>query len=543
MKRIIALAAAAAALAGCGKVASNDAISGRHPWTQPGTLRIAIQTEPKNLNPLLTSNTIDVFVDRFLFEPLISPNDKGVQVPMLALQVPATDNGGISKDGLAITYHLRHDVKWTDGVPVSSADVKWSWQAIVNKDNNIVSRHAYDDVAAIDTPDRYTVVVHLKSRFSPFVNSFFTDSDQPYPVAPAHVLAKYPNVNQIPFNSEPTVTDGPFKLGKWIRNDRITLVANDGFFLGKPGLRKIDIQIVPDENTGVNLIKTHAIDWLYQASIRTYPQLRGAPGVNIAWVPINGYYTIQLNTSHTPLTDVRVRRAIAYALDKRNLVDTTMFGQETIATEDIPDWMWAFDPAIRVTQHDPGEAKRLLAQAGYVPGRNGVMAKGGQPLSLLLVTENSNVTYKQLSVQIQEQLRQSGVGAQIKLFPGSQLFAPAGEGGILQLGRYDLAVDGWYAGIDPDDSAQFMCKNVPPGGYNYTRYCSAEMDAAQTAALERYDRPGRKAAYATTQGLLAGDVPQIFISWLRQQHGLSVDFKGFAPNPVVENWNAWQWSI
>ena len=104
-------------------------------------------------------------------------------------------------------------------------------------------------------------------------------------------------------------------------------------------------------------------------------------------------------------------------------------------------------------------------------------------------------------------------------------------------------VDGWYAGIDPDDSAQFMCKNLPPGGYNYSRYCSPEMDAAQTIALTHYDQATRKAAYAKTQALLARDVPEIFINWLRQMHPINSDCKGLDPSPVIENWNAWQWSI
>jgi ABC-type transport system substrate-binding protein len=159
------------------------------------------------------------------------------------------------------------------------------------------------------------------------------------------------------------------------------------------------------------------------------------------------------------------------------------------------------------------------------------------------VTDNSNATYHQLAVQIQAQLRRIGIEGQIKLFPGAQLYAPAGEGGILQNGHFDLVIDGWYSGIDPDDSAQYMCKNVPPRGYNYSRYCSPEMDAAETMALTRYDQATRKAAYAQTQTDLARDVPEIFINWLRQMEPVSVDFKGLDPNPVVENWNSWQWSI
>jgi len=541
VRRLLALAVLAGLLAGCSKVASER--DGEHSWTQPGVLRVAIQEEPKNLDPLLTSNTEDVFIDRFMFLPLIQPDAKGVQQPLLATEVPSTTNGGISADGLTITYHLRKDVKWSDGVPFTSKDVKWTWEAIMNPNNNIISRHGYDEIKSIDTPDAWTAIVHLKEKFSPFVNTFFTDSDQPYGVAPEHVLAKYPNVNQIPFNSEPTVSDGPFRFAEWVHNDHISLVANDNFFLGKPGLKRIEIKMIPDENTSVELLKTHAIDWIYQGSIHLYPQVKDIADTSIVWMRVNGYYDAQINTSGPQLSDVRVRQAIAYAMDKQQLVNTTMYGQETIASEDIPDWMWAFDPSVRSYPHDLAKAHALLAQAGYTMGPNGIYQKGGEPLSLLLVTENSNTTYKQLAIEIQEQLHRAGIQAQIKLFPGAQLYAPAGEGGILQGGHFDIVVDGWYAGIDPDDSAQFMCKNVPPGGYNYPRYCSPEMDAAQTMALTHYDQATRKVAYAKTQALLARDVPEIFINWLRQMEPISVDFKGLDPNPVVENWNAWQWSI
>jgi peptide/nickel transport system substrate-binding protein len=533
----------AALASGCSKVSTGAGSQSGNPWTRPGLLRIAMQAEPKTMNPLLTSDTVDVFVTRFMFEPLVEPDAQNVMQPALAAEVPTLQNGGIGNDGLTITYHLRHDVKWTDGVPVTSKDVKWSWQAVMNGANNVVSRHGYDDVASISTPDDWTVVVHLKHRFSPFVNTFFTESDAPMFVAPEHVLAKYPNVNQIPFDGDPAVTDGPFRFKRWLRGDHITLVANDNYYRGKPRIREIDLKIVPDENTSVELLRAHEIDWIYQASIHLYPQVKDIPGTHVVWMNVNGYYYVQLNTSKPPLDDLRVRQAIAAALDKKELVATTLFGQEQVATEDIPSWMWAFDPSVRSIPYDPGRARTLLEAAGYTPGRDGLMEKDGKRLSLLIVTETSNVTYNQLSEQVQAQLRRAGIESQIKRFPGAQLFAPAGFGGILQLGKFQLNVTGWFSGVDPDDSSQLVCTDMPPGGYNYSRYCSKAMDAAQNVALTHYDRATRKAAYAKVQALLARDVPMIYINWLRMQHPINNDFKGLAPNAVLENWNAWQWSI
>lgn len=480
-------------------------------------------------------------IDQMIFDPLVSADPKGNLVPILAAEVPTTENGGIAKDGLTITYHLRKGVTWTDGQPLTSKDVKFSWQAMMNKDNNVVSRHGFDEVASIDTPDDATVVVHLKEKFAPFISAFFGPSDGPVAIAPEHLLSKYPNVNQIPFNNEP-IGSGPYKLAEWVKGDHITLVANDKYFLGTPGLKQITIRVVPDENTSLNLLRTHDVDWMFEPSYSTYAALKTMQDVVVRYTNVNGYEYLQLNTSHAPLNDVHVRQAIKYAIDKKQLLDTLTFGQQTLATEDIPDWMWAYDKNVPVFPHDVAKAKALLQGAGYTPGPDGIMTKNGEKLSLLYVTNGSNATRRKASLLIQNSLRQAGIDVQIKYFDGATLFAPAPVG-ILQTGKFDLAQPGWFAGVDPDNSTQLMCKNAPPGGYNYTRYCSSEMDAAQKQALENYDQPTRTKAYQKIQQLEATDAPQIYFWWDRQAQAINPDLKNFDPNPVTESWNAYQWSI
>lgn len=543
MKRLVALVALGAVMAGCTQTQTNGTGGGPNAGTVPGVLRVAIQSDVKNLNPLLASNTTDGMIARLMFVPLITSNDKGEPVPMLASDVPSMANGGISKDGLTVTYHLRKNAKWSDGVAVSSADVKWSWQAVMNSSNNVISRNGYDDISSIDVPDPYTVVVHLKRKFSPFVNTFFADSDSPLSVAPAHVLSKYPDINQIPFNSTPNVTDGPFKFVRWVHGDHISLAANPNFFMGVPGLKEINVRIIPDENTIVNLVKTHEIDWMFEASINNYPAVKDIPGTVIKFVDVNGYEDVQLNVQRPYLQDVRVRQAIAYAMDKQQLIDNLTYGQEHIATEDQPPFMWAYDPNIKPYPHDVQKARQLLQAAGWTPGSDGIMTKNGQRLTLVLVSNSSNVTRRKAALEIQNMMKQAGIEIEVKPYQADVLFAPVGEGGILQGGKFDLSLAGWYSGVDPDDSSQLVCAQVAPKGYNYSRYCTPAMEAAQKMALENYDRPTRTKAYFKIQELLAKDVPEIYDYYERQMHPINSDFKGFDPNPVVESWNAWQWSI
>ncbi|MDQ2991446.1 MAG: peptide ABC transporter substrate-binding protein [Candidatus Eremiobacteraeota bacterium] len=543
MKRLVALVVAASCIAGCSKAGTdNTSATGEHSWTRSGVLRIAIQSEPKNLNILLASNTTDNMIDRFIFDTLTTADATGTIIPALAETVPTAENGGISKDGLTVTFHLRKGVKWSDGVALTSKDVKFSWQSMVNPNNNVVSAHGFDEVKSVDTPDDTTVVLHLKEKFAPIVSEFFGESDSPVAIVPAHLLAQYQDVNRIPYNNEP-IGSGPFKLSEWVKGDHITLVPNASYYRGAPGLKQIVIHIIPDENTSLNELRTHDIDWMFEPSFATYASLRNMPDVLVHYNAINGYEGVQLNTSHPPLDDKNVRLAITLAIDKKRLLDSLTFSQQKLATEDLPDFLWAYNKNVTVNGYDPAKSKQLLAAAGFTPGANGILTKGGTPLSLLLVSNGSNATRKKAAVLMQQMLHQVGIDVSVKFYDGATLFAPAGNGGILQGGKFDMGLSGWFAGVDPDNASNYVSKNIPPGGYNYTRYKSAAMDAAQSLALQNYDRPTRKKAYATIEELLATDNPQIFFWWDRQAQGVSPDFKGFDPNPVTESWNAYTWTI
>lgn len=535
------LLALATGLAGCTK--SGGETAQRHPWTHPGVLRVAVNEEPKNLDPLLAGTTPEIFIDRLMFEPLLSADPHGDPVPMLAVEVPTQANGGISRDGLTIRYRLTRRARWTDGVPVTSRDVVWSWKAIENPNNDVVSRHGYDDVRSIDTPDPYTVVVHLKRPFSPFVNTFFAESDQPYEIVPAHVLAKYPDINRIAFNAGPAVSDGPFTFVRWQRGDRLVLAANRDFFRGAPGLTRVEIEFVANEDSEINLLATHAIDFIHEPSIQTYPRLQALSDVRIRWVNVNGFEGVEMNCSHEALRDARVRAAIAAALDKAALTQELTYGRETTASEDLPNWIWAFDTAVKPVPFDPAAARALLARAGWIAGADGIAAKNGRPLELMLATDAQTATHRSESLLIQAALRRIGIIVNVKYYPIDLLYAPQGMGGIQHGGKFDLLVYTWYAGIDPDNSSELTCANFPPHGYNDPRYCSPAMDAAQATALAHYDRPTRKRAYSRIESLLAADNPIVYFWWNRQQEAVSVDFRGFDPNPVIESWNAWQWQI
>ena len=513
----------------------------RHAWTIANVLRIGIQTSPDTLQPLLTSDTTDKMIGRLLFDPLISADARGRAIPILAAQIPTLRNGGISRDGLTLTYRLRRNVTWHDGAPFTSADVAFSWRAILDPANDVSSRAGYDLVRTVETPDAQTVVFRLRRRFSPAIDTLFAESDTPMFIIPEHLLGHLRDLNTAPFNAAPVGT-GPFRFASWRRGDRIELVANDRYFLGKPKLKSIVIEIVPSEETELNRLRAHELDWIFEPSPQLYAQLRRLPGVRTLLGDRNEVEELLLQQRRPPLDDVRVRRAIAHAIDARAMVAKLTSNSARVADEEHPPFMWAHAGGHAIA-YDPARSRRLLANAGWVAADDGVLQRRGRRLALTLAYNGSNATRRSGVILVQAYLRAIGIETTLKSYPLTLFAAPLGSGGILAGGTFDVSFTGFVAGIDPDDSVRFMCRSIPPGGDNYVRYCRPDMDSAQFSALEHYDVATRKAAYARIQDTIARDVPQIFLWWPRQVQAISDDFAGFAPNPVNEAWNAWQWRI
>ena len=546
MRRLLLGALACAlALGACTKVGDQTAAGTTAPneGTIPGELRVAVQREPNSLNPILSAFTIEGFVNRLSFDNLLTiAADGRTVVPDLATEVPTTRNGGISPNGLTITYHLRHGVRWQDGVPFTSKDVKFTWQAMVNPNNNVNTTVGYSDVKSVDTPSDDTVVFHLKKKFAPFVNTIFAESDNPICIIPEHLLGKFPDLNRVPFNQEPVGT-GPFKVARWVHGDHIELVANPDYWRGAPKLKSIVVRMIPDENTEINALRSHDIDFMFEPSPNLYLTLKTIPGIKIVLDPGPDALWMLMNTTRPPLDDARVRRALAYAVDKQALVDKFTGGSAKIAWSDQPSYSWAYNPNVTTYPHDVAKARELLAQAGWSAGPDGVLRKGGQPLTLQISYNSENATRRLAAVEIQSNLKDAGIDAQVKSYPGNLFFATFGQGGIMSTAKYDLAVSGWIAGIDPDDHSLYACDQIPPVGTNYTHYCSERMDADQRVALGSYDEGPRKAAYAKIQELIASDQPTDYIWFAVFPQAINPAFKGFAPNPINESWNAWQWEI
>jgi peptide/nickel transport system substrate-binding protein len=517
--------------------------NGRHSWTRPGVLRLASINDPDTLSPLVGNYQVDVDLSMFWAGYLFNYDDKDQPVPELAVSLPTRSNGGISADGRAITYHLRKGVSWQDGEPFDARDVIFSWHAVMNPNNNVGSRQGYEDIERIDAPTAFTVVVHLKQPFGPFVNTFFTMGATAIPLYPRHLLEKYPDLNRVAYNSAPIGT-GPFKVLEWHRGEVLRMVANPHYWRGAPKLAEVDYQAFPDENTLLTSIQSHSIDLWYNAPSALYRSASTVPDTRVILTPFTQYSWLGFNIRRPNVSDVRVRRALAMALDRKRMIETVTFGVNVLGEGDQPAFSWAHDAALKSLPYDPAGARALLDAAGWKPGADGVRQKNRERLRIEVATIAGSATGNRVAVLAQAAWHDIGAEAVIKQYSSSLMLASFGAGGIVQTGRYDVQLSSWVNGVDPDDSANVMCDQIPPRGQNTSRFCDAVVDAQERIATTSYDETTRRRAYAVVQQKLVDEVPFITTWFWRRFDVVSVDVKGYKPaHAVTTFWNTWEYSI
>jgi peptide/nickel transport system substrate-binding protein len=541
--RWIACLLALAFVAGCTRVGSGGGPSSGNPWTHHGLLRIVNISEPDTLNPVVGNFQIDSDLAMLWGGFLFDWNDKNEFVPDLATELPTLENRGIAPDGKTITYHLRPGVTWHDGVPFTADDVVFTWHAIMNKKNNVSSTVGYDLITAIDEPDPHTIVVHLKSSWAPFVATFFSQSSTPFPVLPKHLLAKYDNINQVAFNSQPVGT-GPFIVDRWQRGSKIVFHANPHYWRGPPKLKEIWYTPIPSDSTIVTLLQSHEADLEYYASVNDYRELSHIPGTRVVVTPFTQYGVYSLNLKSPVLQQVDVRRALWYGIDSRRILADVTHGLYSPGYTDQPSFLWAYNPNVAHYAYDPVKARALLDGAGWKLGPDGIRQKNGVRMQLVIADSSGNTTSSALDLIAQRDWRDIGIDVSIKTYVTSLFFASYGGGGILQTGKFDVGSFSWLNGVDPDDSTQLMCDQAPPNGQNIAHFCNAEVDAQERLALSSNDRAVRKRAYDRIQAIVADQVPEI-LNWYVDRIAIAnTDLKNYRPaHAVTSFWNPWEWDI
>jgi peptide/nickel transport system substrate-binding protein len=532
------LAALVIASAGaCTKVATQEG-GARHPWTIAGHVRIGTPEEPDNLNPLFAHTDATDQVDALIFAPVFRYDARGEFVPELATEIPTYHNGGISRDSKTIVLHFRRNVQWSDGVPLTARDLRFTWRAVLNKRNATKLGFGWEEITAIDLPDDYTAVVHLKRPNADVLGIFGGGGGSAYPPLPEHLLGALPDLNRATFNARP-ISSGPWLLTEWKHGSGFEFAPNARYWRGPPKLRALSIKFIPNPDTLVEQLQTHEIDVIANVTETSVARLASIDGIATQRHLIASWRRLALNCAKPALRDVRVRLALAEAIDWDRMNATIYHGYNLRAASDIPPDSWAA-PTIPLYRYDAAGAARLLDAAGWTRGPGGLRTKGGTPLELTISSTNAPGN-EQAEVSMQQQLKALGVSLTIKNYPGSLLFA---QNGPLYGGKFDLEWSIETNGPDPDNQGAWSADFIPPRGANTSFLRDPVLTKVSDQAIRTFDRAKRKALYQREEERIHELVPAIFFYWERTTTAYNSDLKNYKPAEyITDYWNSWQWDI
>ena len=503
-------------------------------------LHFAIAADPASLNPLFyhpDAATGELQLARLSFEPFIDLDGSGNPVPALLDRIPTLANGGVSPDGRMITYHLRKAVRWSDGAPVTSADVLFTLHAILDPRNPVRSRAGYDLIDRATAPDAHTVVFHLSRAWAPAALSFFSyGTPQSQFVLPSHVLAKQGSLAQSPFNANPNVGDGPYTFVEWNRGDSLRYRINTNYWRKLPAIRYLNVHVVTDPGTNLVMLRSGVLDWNLIAPAQ-YAVLREDLRFRFTSVPTAVIAGLVMNTGHSPLNDANVRRAIAASIDRAAISAKITLGRYPVTNVMQPQFSWAYDSSIEQPVFDPKHADKLFDAAGWRRGADGMRSRNGTALRLTYVQFPESMTGVRVSTVVQAALRDRGVAVTIKSVANAQLFLP--KTGTLAKGNFDIAYVPFTMGADPDDS-QFLTCGAPS---NYMRWCNPRVDALEARALRSVSQTERKKLYVQIGSIVADEVPIAYLFDAAYTYAYKRNLRGFAPNAFLPTWNAGAWTL
>jgi peptide/nickel transport system substrate-binding protein len=537
---------------------------------QGGTLVMGFYQEPELLNPFIRTQTIAGIAGDFMERMLILTDANGNFTPDLVKELPTVQNGGVSEDGLTITYNLKDNVVWSDGDPFDCEDVKFTYETIMHPESGAVSTSGYQDMESVTCPDPYTVVVKYTEFYAPYLTRFPA-------IFPSHIGLDPAKMTEWDYNRNPDPVLGPFKMEEWVSGDHMTIVRNEKYEKwateGKPYLDSIVLRWIESREVGKQLIQTGELDFVWDLIEADLPEAQTWEGIVISAPPSTGTERLLLNlvdpeldapcveylrenpSPHWALGDPKVREAIELGIDKNTINDKLLFGFAEVGTTEL-NLGWA-QPQIPESPYDPERAKALLEEAGWTDGDgDGVRechgcpyAEEGKVLKLKIQTTSGNALREQCEQVILEMLADVGIELYIENVPSSELFGSYAGGAFRKHGQFDILMYTTSYGVDPQSHMEgyFASWNMPCDdnsgtGYNYSRWIDDEFDRWIKVAGSSPDLDVRRDAYQKAAERIAEGRPHIYLYDRGDIDLLVEDFMGYNMN-IWESvsWNADEW--
>ncbi|MDP9018764.1 MAG: peptide ABC transporter substrate-binding protein [Candidatus Eremiobacteraeota bacterium] len=529
---IIVLLTLIAACTKAGTSTENTAGGGGHNgFTQAHYLRFAdAGGDLSTLNPVINSETRLAHITQMTMAYLARYDHNNKPIPELLTVIPTEANGGISKDGKTITWHLRKGVKWSDGAPFNADDMVFSTNVVNNKANNVVGRDGWNLITKMDEPDKYTVVYHLSKPYAAYLPTFFGTAGANPCLLPKHLLGDLPNINQAPYNAKP-VGIGPFRVVAWKRGDSVELEANPYYWRGLPKLKRVTYKLTADRNTLLTQIQTGDVDLWPLVPAGYIDRAKSVATFETVVVPSYYFAHIDMNLKNPILQDVRVREALRYALDRKTLVDKTVYGygilQETMVSPANP----VSDQKVAAVPFDLAKAKQLLDDAGWKVGPDGIRVKDGKKLTLHFASYTGAPDTDNRIELMRSNWKDAGIEIQLQKYAPAVFFEQ--PNGIVYGGKFDLTTFSWGGDVIGELSNLYECNQAPPNGQNMMHYCNPKVDAAMEHFKASYEPAVRQPYSNFEQEQITSDVPTIVLYVLKDGFSYNRDLKGYSPNQVT----------
>jgi len=528
------------------------------PTTKGGTVLFSDWEFPDSLNPLFATSVVDYELIDAVWGGPIANNPSLKWIPDELTEVPTPENGDVSKDGLTVTMHLRHDLKWSDGQPLTSADYLYGYHTLMDPATAAASTTGYDQIKSITAPDPYTVVLHYAQPFGPYLLYL------PFPL-PKHAwgsIADKDLANDPDVNLTPKVTSGPYMVQSYASGQSFTLVPNPYYhstsFKG-PFLTSLVFKAYGSKDALIEGVKAGETDISQDYTINDLDKFGGLPSnVKVDVSPALEYEHLDFNMRKPYFqgdSGLHVRRAIAEAIDRCVIINDVLKQpncQQYLANTIEPP------PAIDTANVSPpaynlAAAKADMQAAGYTQQPDGTWKNNatGQPFPTLMLTTTSGNTTRADNLQIfQKDLKALGINSTLNFYPASKYFSDYGSGGILARGQqWDLAEFAYSDAPDPDgEYGVFHSSQIPsaqdPTGGNFGAVDNPQIDKDLDLGRHTVDINKRVQYYKDMQNILIAQEVYTIPLYIRPNISTyNTAVQNYAPSPssAGNNWNAGDW--
>ncbi|MFA7404086.1 MAG: peptide-binding protein [Pelobacteraceae bacterium] len=484
--------------------------------------------EASTLIPILATDSSSFAVAGQIYNGLVKYDKNLTIVGDLA------ESFDISKDGLTITFHLRHGVKWHDGAPLNSKDVLYTYNVTIDPKTPTAYAEDFKQVKNIIAPDSHTVRVTYAAPFAPALASWGMS------ILPAHLL-EGKDITKSPLARKPVGT-GPYRFKEWISGQKIVLEANEDYFEGRPYIDRYIYRIIPDSSTMYMELKAGTIDLMTLTPVQYARQTTAktfTSRFNKFRYPSSSYLYMGYNLRHPLFKDKRIRQAMTAAINKDELIQGVLFGMGQRAHGPIVPGRWAYNPDVKDIGYDPKHAAELLAQAGWKEkNSDGILVKDGKPFKFTILTNQGNQQRLMTAQIIQQRLRQVGIDVKIRIVEWAAFLKE-----FVNKGNFEVVLLAWSISQDPDMYDVWHSSKNKPGELNFIGFNNPEVDRLLIEGRSTFDIEKRRRAYFRIQEILADEQPYIFLYVPDSLPVVSSRIRGVEPAPAGIGHNQIKWYV